>query len=166
MSSSPMVDRFARWFSQECDAIDRVLSSLETVPPSHRATPEFGRATTLLAHLVVARSIWLSRFDGSMPSPPPLFPPDETVAQVASNWSTTRQAWQTFLATLTDDRLGHEFNYRSSDGGTFHNTIEEVMVHLFAHGAYHRGQIAMLVRAAGGEPATTDYIYWCRHRTT
>jgi hypothetical protein len=24
------------------------------------------------------------------------------------------------------------------------------------------GQIAMLVRAAGGEPAVTDLIYWCR----
>ena len=33
---------------------------------------------------------------------------------------------------------------------------------LFGHSWFHRGQIAMLVRAAGGEPAVTDLIYGCR----
>jgi uncharacterized damage-inducible protein DinB len=40
--------------------------------------------------------------------------------------------------------------------------VEDILAQLFGHSSYHRGQIAMLVRAAGGEPAVTDLIYWCR----
>ena len=40
--------------------------------------------------------------------------------------------------------------------------IEDILAQLFGHSWYHRGQIALLVRAAGGEPAVTDLIYWSR----
>jgi len=157
-----MVDRFRRWFEQECDAMARTMASLESVPHDRRDSPEFGKAKNILAHMAVARAIWLNRFDGSMPPSPMLFPPDKPLAEIASDWDGTRQAWDGLLSQLSDEKLGEEFAYRSSDGGEFRNTREEVLVQLFSHSAYHRGQIAMLVRAAGGEPAITDYIYWCR----
>lgn len=162
MSNQLMVDRFRRWFEQECDAMVRTMASLESVPENSRDAPEFRKAMNIVAHMVVARSIWLKRFDGSMPASPMLFPPDRQLTEIASDWEGTRQAWERFLTALTDEQLGEEFPYRSSDGATFRNTYEEVLVQLFSHSAYHRGQIAMLVRAAGGEPAITDYIYWCR----
>jgi uncharacterized damage-inducible protein DinB len=40
--------------------------------------------------------------------------------------------------------------------------VEDILAQLFGHSWYHRGQIAMLVRTAGDEPAVTDLIYWCR----
>jgi uncharacterized damage-inducible protein DinB len=40
--------------------------------------------------------------------------------------------------------------------------LADILAQLFGHSWYHRGQIAMLVRAAGGEPAVTDRIDWCR----
>jgi uncharacterized damage-inducible protein DinB len=55
-----------------------------------------------------------------------------------------------------------EIEYQSLDSGRFRNRVEEVLTQLFGHSWYHRGQIAMLVRAAGGEPAVTDFIFWCR----
>jgi uncharacterized damage-inducible protein DinB len=48
------------------------------------------------------------------------------------------------------------------DAGRFRNPVEEILTQLFGHSWYHRGQIAVLVRAAGGTPAITDLIYWCR----
>ena len=48
------------------------------------------------------------------------------------------------------------------DAGRFRNRVEDILTQMFGHSWYHRGQIAVLVRAAGGTPAVTDLIYWCR----
>lgn len=32
----------------------------------------------------------------------------------------------------------------------------------FEHSSYHRGQIALLLRSAGAEPAVTDFLFWTR----
>jgi uncharacterized damage-inducible protein DinB len=58
------------------------------------------------------------------------------------------------------------FEYQSLDAGRFRNTIADVLAQLYGHSWYHRGQIAMLVRTAGGQPAVTDLIYWCREAAT
>jgi uncharacterized damage-inducible protein DinB len=70
------------------------------------------------------------------------------------------------LTAVTDEELEREFEYQSLDAGRFRNGVDGVLAQLFGHSSYHRGQIAMLVRAAGGEPAVTDLIYWCRQSIT
>ena len=39
-------------------------------------------------------------------------------------------------------------------------TVGECILQLALHTAHHRGQVAMTVRVAGGEPPTVDYIAW------
>jgi uncharacterized damage-inducible protein DinB len=70
--------------------------------------------------------------------------------------------WVAYFARLNDADLDRVCEYQSYDAGRFRNTIGDILTQLFGHSWYHRGQIAMLVRAAGGEPAITDLIYWCR----
>ena len=47
-------------------------------------------------------------------------------------------------------------------GERFESTLGDSLQHGVLHGAYHRGQIAADVRAAGGEPAYTDFIHAAR----
>jgi uncharacterized damage-inducible protein DinB len=46
----------------------------------------------------------------------------------------------------------------------FANTIFDMLLQVFTHGGYHRGQIAMEMRRAGLEPINTDYIVFLRSR--
>ena len=62
----------------------------------------------------------------------------------------------------TDEEIRKTFDYTSIDHTPFRNTVEDILTQLFGHSWYHRGQIAMLVRASGGQPAITDLIYWSR----
>lgn len=39
-------------------------------------------------------------------------------------------------------------------------TIYETLQQVASHATYHRGQIAALLRSAGGEPPLTDFIAW------
>lgn len=39
-------------------------------------------------------------------------------------------------------------------------TVEETLVQVPAHSAYHRGQVNLRLREAGGEPPNVDFITW------
>ena len=153
---------FQRWFEYERDAHAKVLRSLESVPADCRSGPEFQRAVAILAHVAAARRVWLIRL-GLLPGQPgPLAPQGVGLSEVAGLLNAVHGPWADYLAGVTDEELGREFEYQSLDAGRFRNRVEDVLAQLFGHSSYHRGQIAMLVRAAGGEPAVTDLIYWCR----
>jgi uncharacterized damage-inducible protein DinB len=157
-----LIARFRRWFEYERDAHAKVFAALDTVPADRRGGPEYRKAISLLAHIVAARRIWLGRFGVIPLAAGPLFPEDLDLAAVAAQWREVQEAWVKYLAGLTDADLGRVFEYKSLDAGRFRNRIEDILAQLYGHSWYHRGQIAMLVRAAGGVPAITDLVYWCR----
>jgi uncharacterized damage-inducible protein DinB len=157
-----LIDRFRRWFEYENDAHTKVLSSFESVPSDRRSSPEFRRAVSLLAHIVEARRVWLGRMGVIPHSTGTLFPDESDVNHVTSEWRRMRQEWLCVLSSTKEKDLARVFEYQSYDSGRFHNSVEEILTQLFGHSWYHRGQIAMLVRAAGGQPAATDFVYWCR----
>src|SRR5262249_27087680 len=164
MSGMPneVAERYRRWFEYERGAHAKVIRSLESVPVELRSSPEFRRALAICAHIVAARRLWLCRL-GVLPlGSASLFPEDIALPQVAEELQTVQAHWSEYLGRLTDADLGRVFEYQSLDTGCFRNRIEDILAQLFGHSSYHRGQIAMLVRTAGGEPAVTDLIYWCR----
>ena len=111
----------------------------------------------------MARRVWLERL-GVIPAKTsgPFFPEGKELADTIADLKEVQELWSRYLAKLSDDELAQRIEYNSLDAGRFRNRIEDILTQLFTHSAYHRGQIASLVRAAGGEPAATDYIYWCR----
>jgi uncharacterized damage-inducible protein DinB len=160
--SDTMADRFRKWFAYEQDAHAKVVRSLESVPAECRDSPEYQKAVGWLAHLVMARKTWLGRL-GVIPLPSgPLFPDKVELTEVLAGLRSVQELWSHYLVSLSDDMLAQTIEYKSLDAGQFRNRLEDILTQLFGHSSYHRGQIATLVRAAGGEPATTDYIYWCR----
>src|SRR6266536_1125888 len=155
-------DRYRRWFEYERDAHDLVIRSLETVPADRRASPEYRRAVTTLAHLAAARKVWLYRLGQSADRPASFFPENVELADVVADLRDVQDRWAAYLGRLTDADIDEVFEYQSLDAGRFRNRVEDILTQLYGHSLYHRGQIVMLVRAAGGEPAATDFVYWCR----
>lgn len=156
------IDRYRRLFEYERDVHAKVLASLDTVPDDRRSAPEYRKAVAILAHIVAARGVWLSRLGVVPAQPGPLFPADPDAGRVAADWQAVQGSWADYLSTLDDEGLSREFEYQSLDAGRFRNRVEDILDQLYGHSWYHRGQIAMLVAASGGRPAITDLIYWCR----
>src|SRR5438046_2547868 len=158
-----LIARFRRWFEYERDAHAHAFSSLDTVPIERRSGAEYRKAVAILGHIVGAREVWLVRLGVIPAAPQPFFlVNDPPLDRVLAEWRTVEAAWTAYLAKLSSADLDRVFEYQSYDAGRFRNSVEEVLTQLFGHSWYHRGQIAMLVRAAGGVPAVTDLIYWCR----
>lgn len=160
------VEQYRRWFEYERDAHAKMLASLDTVPADRRAGAEYRKAVALIGHLAGARRIWLYRLGGAPAPPAALFPENSELPAAVADLHDVQDRWAGYYGRLTDAELDRVFEYRSWDGGTFRNRVEDVLTQLFGHSSYHRGQIASLVKAAGGEPAITDFVFWCREPGT
>lgn len=154
-------EKYRRWFEYEEDSNAKVLASLQAVAAPLRALPQFQKAVDLLAHLVAARNMWLYRL-GQGSQPAELFPTETSLNELPKMLAEMQSAWRSYLASLTDLDIARRFEYQSYDGPRFSNTVDEVLAQLYGHSLYHRGQIAMILRSIGAEPAATDFIYWTR----
>ena len=114
-------------------------------------------ALRLLAHVIGAEWLWLERL-GAGNSRLAVWP-ELTIEQCASEVASVRKTWLEMLPRLDAQS---SISYRNSKGEPWSSTVDEVLMHVIVHGAYHRGQIATLVRQGGETPAYTDLIHACR----
>ncbi len=121
------------------------------------------RALQLFGHIIGAQRIWLARFD--KPDPPSIEVwPSLTLEEYRAAIEELYRLWTGLLAEFTPTKLAEKLVYRNTKGVEFKTPIQDVLMHLVMHSAYHRGQVAAAVRAAGGKPAATDYVVYVRQQ--
>ncbi len=163
-----LAERFRRWFEYERDSHAKVLASLEALAknqPNAESDERFQKCVDLLTHIAAARELWLFRFGVSETGPSTaleLFPKGHDLSEARAALDAMQTKWEAYLEGIDDEELSRVFEYQSVEGPRFKNSIEELFTQLFGHSCYHRGQIAAHVRSLGGEPAVTDFVYWCR----
>jgi len=69
-------------------------------------------------------------------------------------------AFTELLQDMTEEQLARTVTFRNVVGEVVERRISDLIFHTFDHCTYHRGQIASLVRNAGGEPARTWFNRW------
>ncbi len=107
-------------------------------------------ALRLLNHIIGAQWIWIARLRNERP---------KTLDRAASELDILRDGWREILQRVDPAAT---IGYRNTKGEPWSSRIDEVLMHVVMHGAYHRGQIATLVRQGGNTPAYTDYIHATR----
>lgn len=120
------------------------------------------RAQRLMAHVMGAEWVWLARLRGQR-APAPVWP-EWNEAECERQQAALAPEWESFLSGLTEAGLADGIEYANSKGERWRSTVEDVLLHVVLHSAYHRGQVAAVVREAGAEPAYTDYIQAIRKR--
>ena len=121
-----------------------------------------GEARRLMAHVVAAEWLWLARLR-RQPQPAPVWP-DWNGDESARRAGAIAAEWGSYLSSLDEPALAQRVPYVNSKGEAWESSVEDVLMHVVLHGAYHRGQAARAVREAGGTPAYTDYVHARRQR--
>ena len=119
-------------------------------------------AVRRIAHIVAAEVLWLARLE-RRPAPLAVWP-ELSLSQCATWLGDVEAQWKRYVAGLRPARLADRVEYTNSKGEAFASTVEDILTHVVIHSAYHRGQIAAEVRAAGHQPAYTDFIHAVRTR--
>lgn len=149
-----MLEHIHNLFSYDAWANREVLGSLQALdsPPP--------RSIDLLAHIVSAERLWLERLLVHQQTFPvwPVF----TLEQCKPEVERLRDLWMNYLASIGEAGLSTSLLYKNTKGESFTSRRQDILMHVVMHSAYHRGQIAADMRAAGFTPAYTDFIHAVR----
>ncbi len=113
------------------------------------------------AHVLGAEETWLARVEGRAPATP-VWPETIDDGGLDALRARTARRWTTFLGSLDPARLGEGITYTNSAGTTFNTALEDILLHVFLHGQYHRGKVNLMLRRTGAAPAPVDYIAFVR----
>ncbi|MFQ5570517.1 MAG: DinB family protein, partial [Rhodothermales bacterium] len=113
-----------------------------------RDTP-VAEAVRLFAHVLTTECLYHARITGQDPWPQDFWP-DLSLEQCAALLPQNYERYVAFLNARPEQALERNVRYRNSKGTVFHTAVGEMLTHLALHGEHHRGQIARIVRRAGG----------------
>jgi len=123
-----------------------------------------GGIVSRAAHILSAEKLWLERIRQEKQSLPVW--PSSTIEECLALAEEMSAAWSEYLTGFAAGGLHEGFQekveYRNSKGELWSSRVEDVLMHVLLHSAYHRGQIALEMRTAGLEPAYTDFIHAVR----
>ncbi|MGA9391677.1 MAG: DinB family protein [Candidatus Sulfotelmatobacter sp.] len=151
-----LLEHLLRQFEYDAWANREVLAAIKANGSASSST----RLLQLLAHIVSAESLWLERIEERSQSLPVW--PDFTLHQCEAQIAEVAQLWRGYFRKLSSSDLSKKVSYKNSKGEPWSSTVQDVLAHVVLHSSYHRGQIAILMRAAGDAPAYTDFIHAAR----
>jgi uncharacterized damage-inducible protein DinB len=140
--------RSMAWADQE------VLRALRDCPESQ------SEGIRLLAHLLAAEHVWLSRIERRPASH--IVWPQLDLAGCEHLAGANAEGYAAMLSGLSEADLGANIVYRNTKNEEFATPLVDILTHVVIHGAYHRGQIARAFGAAGAAAANTDFITFTR----
>ncbi len=150
------------WASQKL--IDLILSlpeekQLAEVPSS------FNSLYKTVLHMWDTESAWWQR----MKLHEKIIVPSEnfngTMKDVTNGLMQQSVQWHDWVSNASENALDHVFQYQNSKKEQFKQPVFQMILHVFNHGTYHRGQVVNILRQLGIEKVPqTDFIVWSRGR--
>ena len=119
------------------------------------------QVTVVFGHLISAQIIWLNRIKELPTSPFPLWERYK-VRELKSMVEESSRNWLNYLDEHQLETFEEMIYYSNSKGIKYESTIGDIITHVIAHSAYHRGQVTTLLKDEGIQPPVTDFIHFKR----
>jgi uncharacterized damage-inducible protein DinB len=149
-----LLDYLRRQFAYDAWANGEVVAAIRA-GRSAAARPQ-----QLLAHILSAERLWLERLR-QQPQSLPVWP-EFGLDQCETHIAELSSLWREYFDQLSPAALSEKIAYKNSKGEPWSSSVQDVLTHVVLHSAYHRGQIASVMRAASDSPAYTDFIHAIR----
>ncbi len=126
----------------------------------------FGSLFQTALHMWNAESVWWQRMKlhERVLGPAENFSGEMT--EISHGLLQQNKQWQDWITNAQEHMLLHEFIYYNSKKEKFKQPVYQMLIHLFNHGTYHRGQLVNILRQLDVEKIpSTDFIVWSRKKT-
>ncbi len=145
-------------------ANSRLTGLIQALPEDTSRQPlisSFAGLHATLQHMWDAESIWWQRMKMQEHIERPGDHFSGTTAELIVQLSKQSVQWKEWIEQATEAALQHEFIYRNNKKEQFKQPVNEVLLHIFNHGTYHRGQLVTMLRQLGvtNIPATDLVVY-------
>ena len=142
-----------------------VIKSLAPELHQKELPSSFNSLQKTVLHMWSAESIWWQRVKLQERIIAPADNFNGNMQDILKQFKTQNSQWNEWVIRAQTHHLEHVFQYRNLKGEQFKQPIYEMLLHLFNHGTYHRGQIVNMLRQLGIEKIPqTDFIVWSRKK--
>jgi uncharacterized damage-inducible protein DinB len=149
-------------------ANQRLVECIQSHPEDiiNRAVPSsFPTIYATLLHMWDAESIWWQRLKLQEVVIPPSAKFEGSVRDVAAALLHQNNLWKNWIDQASAAAIDHVFHYQNTKREQFRQPVYQVLLHMFNHGTYHRGQLVTMLRQLGIDRIPgTDFIIWSRTR--
>lgn len=135
-------------------------------PLWYKQTPSsFGSLFKTILHMWDAETIWWQRMrlNDRIVVPSAAF--DPSLKDACNGLLHQSMQWEELIKSeaMNEEAIASQLMYTNSRGESFQQPVWEVILHVFNHGTYHRGQLVTMMRAMGvNRIPATDFIVWGR----
>jgi uncharacterized damage-inducible protein DinB len=163
-----MKELFVQYAVYNTWANSLLVATIEALPAEQQQAEvksSFPSLYKTVLHLLDAESIWWQRIKLQEKITVPSENFTGSMDDLSKQLFIQNKQWQEWVSSLNENGLQHEFIYMNSKKERFKQPVFQMLLHLFNHGTYHRGQLVDILRQLGVEkiPAT-DFIVWSRKR--
>jgi uncharacterized damage-inducible protein DinB len=150
------------WANQQLVTLIRQLPEAQQ---QQKLSSSFSSLYHTLLHMWSAESIWWQRLKLQERVIAPMDHFNGSFSELSQQYLLQNQQWQEWVASAQEHMLEHVFHYQNTKREQFKQPVYQMLLHLFNHGTYHRGQIVNMLRQLGVEKIPqTDFIVWSRKK--
>lgn len=163
-----MKEQIASLASYNFWANQRIISAVNQLPEEAKLkelASSFNSIHSTLLHIWNAESVWYQRVKlmERIVTPGDQFTGD--TSELGRLLLQQSNLWSDWAAAANDLALDHVFQYYNSKKEYFKQPVWQVMMHVFNHGTYHRGQLVTMLRQLGVEKIpSTDFVVFMRKK--
>ncbi len=154
-----MIATISRTFQYEFWATSQYINIVNQNLPTTESIKS-DKILSLLTHILVAQRIWMNRMNGIEQTFEPWTIIDSSKLE---EWlMENRRLFTDFFSRFTVSQIHNLVTYKNSTGKEFQTSNIDILTQLSHHGAYHRGQVSILLKELEIVIPPTDYIYFVR----
>ena len=143
---------------------EAILALPEEKQTAHLPSSYESLQRTLL-HMWDAESIWWQRMKLHERFVRPSDNFKGTTRDVVNGLLSQSRLWESWINPASDFSLDHVFEYRDNKRDQVKMPVFQMLLHVFNHGTYHRGQLVNMLRQLGVEKIPgTDFAIWIRNK--
>ena len=141
------------------------LSQISTEILYKEMNDSFGGIYKTVIHLLDVESIWWQRLKLQEHVEWPGKNFKGNFEELSQQLLLLSKQWSDWVYAANDINLTHVFGYQNSKKEFFKQPVYEMLMHVFNHQSFHRGQIITMLRQNGIEKIPrTDFIVFSRKR--
>lgn len=161
-----MKDIFTQYAAYNLWANAQFADVIGGITPSYidkEIESSFPSIRSTINHIRSAEHIWLNRLQGNLLTEWPQYDPKKSTKDLAAAWLNGSQQLAFHIEKLIDADFELEYEYKDMKGYPHTDKLSDILMHLFNHSGFHRGQLVTLFRQSGiGSIPRTDYIVYAR----
>src|SRR5215213_4293591 len=125
----------------------------------------FNTLLKTVMHMWDAEAIWWQRVKLSERIIIPSHSFNGDINDAITNLLSQSKQWNDWVGAAQEHMLQHVFIYQNSKREQFKQPIYQMLLQVFNHGTYHRGQLVTMLRQLGIEKIPqTDFLAWSRKK--